>query len=822
MTGVWMRAHHELHHRWRGALAIGLLLAVAGGVVMTTVASARRTASAYERLLRSSNAYDVEVQITGDAEPEVLDSVAALPQVAESGRIVFVPSMKATGRERSFSWDLTAVALVDPNIGRTMEVITMPSGRFPNPDAPLEAFVNETFARVQNVKPGDTIPLRLATFPELFELFGGAHPPAAGPAVTVRVTGIGRIPHDVSISEPTGILVLTPAFFKTYSARAAHLWGMFVRLQNGDADVPSFLRDAKTMAAAAGGETGAGEEVLGFHANTQSRAGVDRALGVQSFSLWIFAAVVGAATLLVLGQALGRWQTIASDDLTVLRSLGMGRSHLVVTSALPVAVVGVGASLLAVLISIALSPLAPIGFARGIEPDLGVFADASILTIGGSTIVIVVAVWAVLRGVILARRARAGAVAVADISRPSGAAGLAARSGLPAPVVAGVRFGLEPGRGRSAVPVRSVLAGTALAILAVVGAFVFSRSLDHMLATPSTYGWNFDLVAYGGDDPAFVAGLEKKLSASRHVAEYSRVTVKTTTFRGRDLETLGIERLKGSVLSVILEGRFPRAADEVALASRTFREARVEFGDGITLPAPNEACAASSCTASFRVVGRVIHWGEGSDSDDGAAFTADGQARVRLSEGFTDFLVRVPDGSREASLHALQGEVGDTTSPFTAAEEGNDREGQYGVLGSNLRNVHRVRTMPTILGAVLAVLALVTLIHALLMTSRRRRYDLAVLKTLGFVRRQVTSTLAWQATTLVVLALLIGLPFGIIVGRLTWTVLASRLGVVNAHAIAPLWLLAGAAGTVLLANVVAVLPGRAAARTQPALVLRTE
>src|SRR5687767_9681246 len=95
MSAVWMRALHDLRSRWRGAIVLALLLGVAGGVIMTAAAGARRTASAYDRLLERSKAFDVEVQITGEAEPQVLDRVAALPQVAEHGRVAFIPSTEA-------------------------------------------------------------------------------------------------------------------------------------------------------------------------------------------------------------------------------------------------------------------------------------------------------------------------------------------------------------------------------------------------------------------------------------------------------------------------------------------------------------------------------------------------------------------------------------------------------------------------------------------------------------------------------------------------------------------------------------------------------
>jgi ABC-type antimicrobial peptide transport system permease subunit len=133
-----------------------------------------------------------------------------------------------------------------------------------------------------------------------------------------------------------------------------------------------------------------------------------------------------------------------------------------------------------------------------------------------------------------------------------------------------------------------------------------------------------------------------------------------------------------------------------------------------------------------------------------------------------------------------------------------------------------VPALPAILGGVLAVGAIATLGHAVLTSVRRRRRELAIFKTLGFVRGQVALTVAWQTSTIAAIAALVGIPLGVAVGRWAWTVFASQQGTV-AEPVVPLWtvlLLLPAA--LLLANLVAAIPGRFAARTSPALVLRTE
>jgi predicted lysophospholipase L1 biosynthesis ABC-type transport system permease subunit len=123
---------------------------------------------------------------------------------------------------------------------------------------------------------------------------------------------------------------------------------------------------------------------------------------------------------------------------------------------------------------------------------------------------------------------------------------------------------------------------------------------------------------------------------------------------------------------------------------------------------------------------------------------------------------------------------------------------------------------------VLALMAVGTLAHTLVSSTRRRRRDLAILKTLGFARPQLRGTVAWQATTLLAIALLIGLPTGIAGGRWGWRVFAGQLGVLPDPVVPLAAILLAVPGALVLANLVAALPGRAAARTQPATVLRSE
>ena len=105
---------------------------------------------------------------------------------------------------------------------------------------------------------------------------------------------------------------------------------------------------------------------------------------------------------------------------------------------------------------------------------------------------------------------------------------------------------------------------------------------------------------------------------------------------------------------------------------------------------------------------------------------------------------------------------------------------------------------------------------------RRRRRELALLKTLGFTRRQVRTTVAWQATTIAATGLIIGIPIGVVIGNLVWRTVANGLGVTTTPTIAVSALILTALGGLILVNLIAAFPARTAANTRPAVALRTE
>jgi putative ABC transport system permease protein len=139
-----------------------------------------------------------------------------------------------------------------------------------------------------------------------------------------------------------------------------------------------------------------------------------------------------------------------------------------------------------------------------------------------------------------------------------------------------------------------------------------------------------------------------------------------------------------------------------------------------------------------------------------------------------------------------------------------------------VRNLERLRLVPWALTAIVVALAAGSLAHALVLLIGRQRAQLAVLKTLGFTRRQVSSTVAWQATALVVVAAVAGAVGGALLARIGWRAVVDRLGVSSPAVVPPVALVLVVVGAVGFANLVAVWPGRRAAAIRPAEALRSE
>src|SRR5579862_7469242 len=82
MMTVWLVLCADVRRRWPALLSLALLLGLIGGVVLSAAAGARRTDTAYPRLLRQANATQADIVPEGTGFTGYYAALARLPHIA--------------------------------------------------------------------------------------------------------------------------------------------------------------------------------------------------------------------------------------------------------------------------------------------------------------------------------------------------------------------------------------------------------------------------------------------------------------------------------------------------------------------------------------------------------------------------------------------------------------------------------------------------------------------------------------------------------------------------------------------------------------------
>jgi predicted lysophospholipase L1 biosynthesis ABC-type transport system permease subunit len=276
---------------------------------------------------------------------------------------------------------------------------------------------------------------------------------------------------------------------------------------------------------------------------------------------------------------------------------------------------------------------------------------------------------------------------------------------------------------------------------------------------------------------------------------------------GRPQPTFGTRAVKGAMPLVLLRGRAPVGPDEIAFAPTTMQQLHVDIGDRVRV--------GSGTKTTARVVGEALLPATShTDYDQSAWMTAAGLTRAagkQSANGEEYLLVRWRGGTDIAAARRRLTKVA-----------GPDLYSQPARLPTAVADLARIDDLPLALGAFFALLACATVAHALVTTVRRRRHELAVLRAVGFTRRQTRGAIAWQSTLLAMAGVIVGVPLGVIAGRLAWRWLADGFPIAYAPPLALLAIAAAAAVAVAVANALAAGPAHVATRIRPAEALRVE
>jgi hypothetical protein len=789
MTTSWLRV--ELRRRWRSLAVLALLIAVATGTVLTAVAGARRGATAAQRL------WDRTTPATAAVLPNdpAFDwaPIRALPEVESLSTLaiaaLFVDEIP-TYSEGTVPADAAGM--------HDLEKPVVLAGRLADPARMDEVVVTPRFPGTYGKDVGDTLTLHLMTPAQAEDpnFFGGGTP--AGPRVRARIVGMVRSPWYSDEVDDGGHLIPTPALFQRYPANfvGAHRTFGFVnaivRLRGGEAALPAFKDDLARV-------TGRGD--IDVWDNTELLRASQKGDRFEAACLLAFGVAALVAALLLVGQALARCVAAGAADLRVLAALGMRRRQGVTAAVAAPLLAGVLGTAVGVVAAAVGSRWMPIGKASLVEPAPGVSADRLVLGVGALVGLVAVglgaagAAWLALAGT-----GRAG-------SRRSAVAVAAARVGAPVPVVVGTRFALEPGRGHTAVPIRSALLGAVVGVLGVLAALTFSAGVSDAAATPARFGQTFGLTAFlgeGGHDWAPPGPVIAALRADPDVVAVDEARIAVAQAGGTSISMYTYAPVGGGSAPVVLRsGRLPAGPGEVVLAPASAKAAGASLGSTVDLR------GTRSVPATVVGIGFMPEGGHNTYSDGGWLTPAGYDA---LFDGFKYHraLVALRPGTDPAAVSSRLQSGGaalplDVTPPPT-----------------QVTVIRDVRRLPAALGVFLLVLALGAVGHALATAVRRRRVEVAVLQALGMTRWQSRGVVGTQATVLAVAGLAFGVPLGLALGRALWRVVAdfTPLQYVPPAAV---WALALVGPLALAAaNLLAAWPGRQAARLRIGDVLRAE
>jgi hypothetical protein len=372
------------------------------------------------------------------------------------------------------------------------------------------------------------------------------------------------------------------------------------------------------------------------------------------------------------------------------------------------------------------------------------------------------------------------------------------RIGAPPALCAGARMALVRRSRGSAAPVRATLVAAVLAVGVAVAAATFAASLHHLLRTPSLYGQTWDFETDWGSIPPQVVG---RLRRDPGISALALGAVAPVEVGKREVGARATDDVKASIGVPVLEGRAPRRPGEALLGPKTLDSLHKAVGDKVVVN-------SGPRRVSLLIVGRgILPTTKWNNLGEGIAMSYRSFKRIEPKAQTGVAEIRFTNGPERRAAERRVVAIFDGTAAVRPTEVG-DFAGVNG--------------MPIIIAALFAGAGIAMLGHALVISVRRRRRDLAILKTLGFTRGQVAAAVAWQATTVASIGVLLGAPLGVLVGRFGWNQFAEQLGVVPA-AVTPIGVtLLVAPVTILIANAIAALPGRAAARTRPAVVLRSE
>jgi ABC-type lipoprotein release transport system permease subunit len=813
MSAVWLIASVDLRRRWRELILLGLLVALASGATMAAVAAADRARTSVDRFLDWSQVSSAGFPLDVDEPDRLIEALVALPEVeavAVSNTLtVFVaddPANPFAGTSLTVNAPDPIGADVTSAIGGVdVDRLLVLEGRLPHPDRAEEILLYEWIADMTGWDIGERLAGQTLAVADIDRLFGdGPFPGLNGPTLDLVVVGIGRSGPDVAgqVGDSSASAYGSERLVSTTRDEALW-WGsdVAVRTTTGASEFDLLPALEAAGVAPRAGATFGGEFVGGVSdARAAAIATATNTVDTMAVGLLVFAAGVAAAGMIAVGQAVVRHVAGAANTQRTLLQLGQSRRETAVSVTVPVLAATIAGVTIGSVAAIAASAYLPTGLARRAEVDPGVWVRPELIVPIGAVTVVLAAGFCFL---VALRRMRSASATATGLT----AGALLARLDPPPAVETGVRMALDRGRGSRMLPTRSAMTAMTIGVVSIASAVVLADNVDELTSTPARWGWNWSSSPeYTGDDPADAL---TRVAADPDVEGFAAFAANGISVNGAVMGGFALEPLAGEVEFTIRDGRLPEAPGEVALGARTLRQLDVSLGDTVDL-----ADFDGGHGRAVTVVGTAVFPYESAETiDDGAALLPETLFDVTdESTASIHYVMRYADGTDPAAVEAaLAEEHGLVFNRFTSPHP-----------PAQVRNISVTKQVAVALAVFFSLLGVLAVTHAVVVSSRRRRLDLAVLRTLGFVRRQVRVAFLAQSLVFGIVATVIGIPIGVLTGRLVWRAVTDELGAVTTPT-APWGAVLAIVPVVLVVSaLLSWWPGRAASRRRPSEALRAE
>ena len=758
MVAIAYRLRATMRSR-RGATAgLSVVIAIVCGIVLSIAAGAHRTTTAPDRYTERYGPAPDGYIVQFDAGPPRSKEIAALPAVESVEAYTFLfAGLTPPGTTDG----LDAYVFAGSPTGAGKHVV---KGRLPRSDAPDEFVATPNFAKNYGAHIGDRFDLLTYTQEQANAGDFGVRPPSNPPLPAVLV---GIVDGPSEFDDPTPLVMFSPALIEPITFGISQSQ-MTVSLKPGS-DLDDLRHQLDTLHQG---------DALGLQKGFFIGSTLRNAIEAQGRGLWLVSLVAGIAAVAVVGQLVTRHIRVHAADRDRLAAMGFTRGQLFAESLARAAVPILFGSALACAVAVVPSDIFPTGLARRLEPTPGLHFDSFVVIIGALLLLICVLGWT------------AASIALEQRTpkpvRPSSTIEAIAARTTSAQAATGLRFAFTRKTGERGSNA-SAVAGVGLIVGGLVASGAFGASLNRLVDSPDRYGSNYDLAVGDNGGDSIDSSLVDRLKADPAVAGLTLYAYGAARVGATTVQLVGMQPDRGNLVPRVSKGRVPRGDDELALGLVTARSLGVDVGDSVTM-------AGATSTAIMHVSGIAIVSGFGpvEGMGEGGVVTFAGLHRLDDGVQLTSAALDLTD-KKPATLARIAGILGMPSS-----------EAPRPYQPVAITNVARIRSTPFVLAGLLGGLAALTLVHLMLTSLRKRRRDCAVLAALGADRGWIRRAVHWQATTFTVVPIAIGIPLGIVVGRLVFAAFADSMGAVN-DAATPFMLLAEiAVGLLVLANVAAM------------------